>query len=288
MEKITRRTALGTLLGAVGLATKGLGADDTARSQEVVVKENLKQSVSRWCYGKLSLEDLCKNAAGMGIQGIDLLGVEEAEVPPKHGLVCALANGPGGIGKGWNRVENHDELMAKSEELLPRIAKTGAPNVVMFSGNREGLPDDQGLENCVKGFKRVAPLAEKLGLTVCIELLNSKRDHKDYQCDRTAWGAEICKQVGSERLKLLYDVYHMQIMEGDVIATIKEFAPFIGHYHTGGVPGRNEIDETQELNYRRICQAIVETGFQGYLAHEFVPKRDPLESLKQAVSLCDV
>ena len=277
-------------MGSVALVAERIGpaALAKAETQEDIVKGNLKQAVSRWCYGKMSLEDLCKNAAAMGIRGIDLLPVEEAEVPKKYGLVCSLANGPGGINAGWNRVENHDELMAKSEQLLPRIAATGTPSVVMFSGNREGLADDVGLENCVKGFKRVAPVAEKAGITIVIELLNSKRDHKDYQCDRTAWGAEIVKRVGSERVKLLYDVYHMQIMEGDVVATIREFGSCIGHYHTGGVPGRNEIDETQELYYPRICQAILESGFKGFVAHEFIPKRDPMESLRQAVSICDV
>jgi hydroxypyruvate isomerase len=160
--------------------------------------------------------------------------------------------------------------------------------MIVFSGNRDGMADDEGMRNCAKGLKRIMPLAEKLGVTVCMELLNSKRNHKDYMCDLTPWGAALCQEVGSERFKLLYDIYHMQIMEGDVIATIQENIQHIGHFHTGGVPGRNEIDDTQELNYRRICEAIAETGYTGYLGQEFIPKRDPITSLREAVLICDV
>ena len=253
------------------------------------VSGKLKQSVSRWCYGKLSLDELCQEASKMGLKAIDLLSVDEIEIPEKHGLVCSMANGPGSIPKGWNRPENHKELTEKAKDLLPRIARTQCPNMIVFSGNREGLSDEEGIENCVQGLKGIMPLAEQHKVTVILELLNSKRDHKDYQCDRTAWGAEVVRAVGSERLKLLYDIYHMQIMEGDVIATIQEFEDCIGHYHTGGVPGRHEIDSSQELNYTRICEVIVETGFDGFLAHEFTPTREnPLTSLRQAFEICDV
>ncbi len=199
-----------------------------------------------------------------------------------------MANGPGSIVKGWNRITHHDELVARSEELLPQVKEAGLPNMIVFSGNREGISDSEGLNNCAKGLRRIMPLAEKLGVTVCMELLNSKRNHKDYQCDHTAWGVELVKRVGSDRFRLLYDIYHMQVQEGDVIATIQENIDYIAHFHTGGVPGRHEIDDSQELNYRRIAQAIVDTGYTGFLAQEFIPSRDPMTSLKQAVAICDV
>ncbi|MCX5768035.1 MAG: TIM barrel protein [Gemmatimonadetes bacterium] len=248
----------------------------------------LKQSVSRWCYDTLTLDQLCVAAKDIGLAAIDLLDPAEYEVPKKHGLVCAMSNGFGTIPRGFNRPDQHDKLVADGEAMIPLAAAAGVPNVVVFSGNRQGLGDGEGLANCIAGLKRLAPTAEKHGVTLCLELLNSKVDHRDYQCDHTAWGAEVVKGVGSSRLKLLYDIYHMQIMEGDVVRTIRNYAPFIGHYHTGGVPGRNEIDESQELNYRRIAQAIVDTGYAGFLAHEFVPKRDPLTSLRAAVQRCAV
>jgi hydroxypyruvate isomerase len=201
-----------------------------------------------------------------------------------------MCNGPAGwsIPKGWNRVENHDKLVAAYEQMIPIVANASLPNLICFSGNREGLDDQKGLENCVTGLKRIMKLAEEKKVNIVMELLNSKRNHKDYQCDRTAWGVEVCKRVGSERMKLLYDIYHMQIMEGDVIATIKEFHPYFAHYHTGGVPGRNEIDDSQELNYATICRAIVATGYKGFVGQEFIPKRDPLTSLRQAIQICDM
>jgi hydroxypyruvate isomerase len=199
-----------------------------------------------------------------------------------------MANGPSTIPVGFNRPDQHDRLVAESERLLPLVAQAGLPNMIVFSGNRAGMADAEGLEHCAVGLKRITPLAERLGVTVCMELLNSKVDHKDYMCDRTPWGVELVKRVGTPRFKLLYDIYHMQIMEGDVIRTIRENLPFIGHFHTGGVPGRNEIDDTQELNYRTICQAIADAGFTGFLAQEFIPKRDPLTSLRAAAQLCDV
>ena len=208
----------------------------------------------------------------------------------QHGLTCAVVSGvPGGIGSGLNRLENHDKIVEFMEQAIPTAAEFGAPTVICFSGNRKGLDDEKGLENCAIGLKRIAPIAEKHKVTVIMELLNSKRNHKDYQCDYTKWGAELVKRVGSERFKLLYDIYHMQIMEGDVCDTIKEYHPYIAHYHTGGVPGRAEIDDTQELNYPRIMQAILATGFKGFVAQEFIPKRpDALASLKQGVQICDV
>ncbi len=252
------------------------------------LKGRIKQSVSRWCYGKLTLDELCKAAADMGLKSVELLGEKEWAVPAKYGLTCAVCNGPGGIEQGWNRVEHHDELIKGCERLLPLVKEARCPNMVVFSGNRDGQPDVEGIKNCIAGLKRITPLAEQLGVTLVMELLNSKVDHKDYQADHTAFGVAVCEGVGSERLKLLYDIYHMQIMEGDVIRTIRQNIRHIGHFHTGGVPGRNEIDETQELNYAAICRAIADAGFTGYVGHEFVPKRDPLTSLRAAVALCDV
>jgi len=237
----------------------------------------------------MSVDDLCKNASAMGITGVDLLSEKDWETPKKYGMICALANGPTTISDGMNRVENHDRVVAECERLLPIAAANKVPNVMLFSGNRKGMPDDVGLENCAKGLKRVMPIAEKHGVTILMELLNSRVDHGDYMCDRTPWGVELCKRVGSERFKLLYDIYHMQIMEGDVIRTIQESSACIGHYHTAGNPGRNEIDETQELNYPAIMRAIKATGFTGFVAQEFIPKRTPpLDSLKAAVKLCTV
>ena len=290
--KIDRRLALATMAGAAGalLAARADAQAQAASAPEPAKpKGRLKQSVCKWCYRNIPLDDFCKQVAAMGIQSVELLGPDDWPTVKKHGLTCAVANGPSGIADGWNRVEDHDRLVKESERLLPLVAEAGLPNMIVFSGNRRGLSDAEGLENCAKGLKRVTPLAEKLGVTLVMELLNSKVNHKDYQCDRTPWGAELVKRVGSERFKLLYDIYHMQIMEGDVIRTIQDNKEHIAHYHTGGVPGRAEIDETQELNYARIAQAIADTDFTGYFAHEFIPKRpDPLASLAQAVRICTV
>ena len=226
----------------------------------------------------------------IGLQSIELLKVEDFPTLKKHELMCAMVLGvPGGISDGLNRVENHDKIVEFFERTTPIVAEHGYPNIICFSGNRRGMSDEQGLENCAIGLKRIVPTAEKYKVNVCMELLNSKHDHKDYMCDHTPWGVELVKRVGSERFKLLYDIYHMQIMEGDMIATIRENHQYIAHYHTGGVPGRAEIDQTQEINYPAVIQAIIETGFKGFVAQEFIPKRpDPIASLKQGVEICDV
>ncbi len=287
MKEMTRRSAVGTMVGATGV-TLAAGNARAGSSSKGGLKGNVNHAVCKWCYKKIPFEDLCKHSVEIGITGIDLLGPKDWPTVKKYGLTCSMASGPGGINKGWNRVEQHDELVAKSEELLPQIAEAGLPNMIVFSGRREGLSDADGIVNCAKGLKRITPLAEKLGVTICMELLNSKRNHKDYQCDHTAWGVELAKSIGSDRFKLLYDIFHMQIMEGDIIGTIQENIDYIGHFHTGGVPGRNEIDDTQELNYTRIMQAIVDTGYKGFVAQEFIPKRDPISSLAQAIKICDV
>lgn len=283
--EITRRNALSIATGAFGTLLAG-----TAESQQPagIGKGRINQSVSRWCYGKMTLDELCVNAKSMGITGIDLLRENEWDTVKKHGLICPMAYGIGSISDNWNHVENHERLIAEAEKSIPKVAAAGLPNIITFSGNRRGLSDEQGLKNCVLGLKRIAKLAETQKVNVCMELLNSKHDHKDYQCDHTAWGVEVCKQVGSERVKLLFDIYHMQIMDGDVCATIKENIQYIAHFHTGGVPGRREIDDTQELNYARVCREIAKTGFKGYVAHEFIPAHDPMTSLRQAFQICDV
>jgi hydroxypyruvate isomerase len=258
------------------------------------LKGNINHSVCRWCYGKIKLDDLCTAGREMGLAAIDLLDPPDFETIKAHGLVCSMVSFPtidglGGIGKAWNRVEHHDKLVQAYTQRLQETADAGYGRLICFSGNRDGLDDEKGLENCAIGLKRILPLAEKLKVTLCMELLNSKRNHKDYQCDQVAWGTELVKRISSGRFKLLYDIYHMQIMDGDVCDTIRENHECFDHYHTGGVPGRNEIDETQELNYARIMQAIVATGFKGYVAQEFVPKQpDALASLRQAVNICDV
>jgi hydroxypyruvate isomerase len=236
----------------------------------------------------MALDDLCSNAAKMGFKSVELLGEKEWSTPAKHGITCALANGPTGITNGFNRLENHDKFVKESERLLPLIKDAGIPQMIVFSGSRAGQSDSDGIKNCAIGLKRITPLAEKLGITIVMELLNSKVDHKDYQCDHTAWGVELVKAVGSPRFKLLYDIYHMQIMEGDVIRTITDNFEHINHYHTGGVPGRHELDGSQELQWATICKAIVDKGFKGYLAQEFIPTRDPMTSLREAFELCDV
>ena len=251
-------------------------------------KGHLKQSVCRWCYKKIALEDLAREAAGMGIKAMDLIGPDEWPAVKKYGLTPAMTTGGGTIPDGLNRKENHAKIEQQFRENIPVAAAAGVPNVITFSGNRRGQPDAEGLDNCVLGLNRVKALAEDKGVTICLELLNSKVDHKDYQCDHTAWGVEVIKRVASPRVKLLYDIYHMQIMEGDVIRTIQQNIAHIAHFHTGGVPGRHELDGTQELNYRAVAEAIVKLGFQGYMAHEFVPLRDPMKSLAEAVELCDV
>ncbi len=253
-------------------------------------KGNVRHAVCRWCYSKIPLETLCREAKTMGIEGIDLLGPDEWPVAREHGLICSMAHGAGmGIPKGFNRLELHDDLVADYEAMIPRVAEAGLVNLICFSGNRDGMDDEQGLENCAVGIKRLMKTAEKHNVILAMELLNSKVSHKDYMCDHTAWGVELCKRVDSENFKLLYDIFHMQIMEGDLIRTIRESAPYIAHYHTGGVPGRAEIDETQEIYYPAVIRAIVETEYKGFIAQEFVPKSpEPLKSLAAAIDICDV
>ena len=251
----------------------------------------LKQSVSYWPYGRIPLPQFARESKSIGLSAIDLLQPEEWPVVRDAGLVCSMgypSKRRDFLTRGFNNPANHDELVDEIERTLPLAAQAGVPNVIAMFGNRNGRADDEGAANCIAGLSRVKASAENHGVTVCVELLNSKVDHKDYMGDRTAWGVKVMQGVNSPRVKLLYDIYHMQIMEGDVIRTIRENIAHIGHFHTGGVPGRNEIDDGQELNYRTVCKAIADAGFAGYVAHEFVPKRDPLTSLAEAVKICDV
>jgi hydroxypyruvate isomerase len=271
-------------------ASSALALPRPGRAQDSPPKRRLRQSVCRWIYAKMPLDDFCAQVAAMGIQAVDLLTPNEWATPKKHGLVCSMAYGPKGmqIGRGLNRREHHDEYVAGCEALLPRIAEAGIPNMIVFSGNRAGQDDATGIANCIAGLERLAPLAEKAGVTLCLEYLNSKVDHADYAFDRMQYGLAICKALDSKRVKILYDIYHAQIMEGDVIRTIRDHIGHIGHFHTGGVPGRNDIDDTQELNYPAVCKAILATGFDGFVAHEFIPKAEPMATLARCVKLCDV
>ena len=296
--RISRRSALGHIAGsaAVAAATASLGSRLSAAEAAIggVLKGRVHHSVCKWCYPKISLEDLCVAGKGMGLQSIELLNPPDFPTLKKHGLTCAMVSNPvteglGGIEKAWNRVEHHDRLVAAYEKRIQEVSAAGFTNLICFSGNRAGLDDEKGIEHCALGLKRIMAAAEKANVTIVKELLNSRVNHKDYQCDHTEWGVELCRRIGSERFKLLYDIYHMQIMEGDLIVRIKKFHPYIAHYHTGGVPGRNEIDDSQEINYPAVMKAILDTGFKGHVAQEFIPKRpDALASLRQGVGICDV
>jgi hydroxypyruvate isomerase len=279
---MTRRSLLKATAATVVISN--LASADT-----VTGGGRLKQSVSRWCYKDLSLDDLCKQAVRIGLKGIDLVTPEEWPTIQKYGLVPSMtAKGAGTIPDAWNRLANHPRLEKEMEESLTLAAAAHLPNVITFSGNRKGMPDAEGLENCAVGLNKVKKLAEQKGVIINVELLNSKVNHKDYMCDHTAWGVELMKRVDSPNVKLLYDIYHMQIMEGDIIHTIRDNVKYIGHFHTGGVPGRHEIDGTQELDYHAVAKAIADLGYEGFIAHEFIPARDPIQSLEQAFHICKV
>ena len=286
MTLVTRREALAAGAAAAALAPGILRAQGAVR---VVKKGRLKQSVSRWCYRNIPDRDFYKAVADMGLTAIDLLDATQWPVVRDYGLVCSLGWKVGGdIPDGFNDPANHDRLVKGLVDALPVAAKNGVPNLIAFFGNRRGLSDAEAIKNCVAGLRRVKGPAEDAGVTVVVELLNSKVDHKDYQGDRSAFGLEVVKAVGSPRVKLLYDIYHMQIMEGDIIRTIRDNKDWLAHFHTGGVPGRHELDDTQELNWRTVCAAIADTGYTGYVAHEFEPQRDPMTSLREAVEICTV
>jgi hydroxypyruvate isomerase len=254
------------------------------------LKGNINHAVCRWTYGFLGLEELCKTAKNIGIKAIDLVGPKDWDVLKSHGLDSSMCNGAEiNLVNGFAEPKFHEKLIQNYTEMIPKVAKAGYKNLICFSGNRRGMDDETGLKNSAEGLKKLMSLAEKNGVTLVMELLNSKINHQDYFADRTPWGVELCKRVGSENFKLLYDIYHMQIDEGDVIRTIQTSHPYIAHYHTAGVPGRNEIEEEQELYYPAIMRAILATGFKGYVAQEFIPKKeDKIASLAKAVKICDV
>ena len=291
-QSIPRRTAIKSLAtGAAAVAaTQAITSQASAAHHGSKLKGNINHSVCKWCYKGIELDPFCEAVKGMGLKAVDLIAIEDFPTLQKHGLSCSLVTGvPGGIKKGLNREENHETLIAWFEEVCPQISSAGYKQVICFSGNRDGMSDIQGLANCTKGLKQIVPIAEKHGVTVVMELLNSKVNHADYMADLSSWGVALCDTVGSGAFKLLYDIYHMQIMEGDVIATIRKNHEYYSHYHTGGVPGRAEIDTTQELYYPAIMEAILETGFDGYVAQEFIPAGpNPLASLEAAVHICDV
>lgn len=292
-NKLTRRGLIRStsLLAAGAVVTRLTGtagaAIDLDKVETVATKGRINQSVSQWCYGKWSLDELCQVSKKLGLKAIDLLGPNDFETVKKYGLVVSMVNSHS-LTDGLADKKFHDACLAKLRETIDATSAAGFPNVVSFSGNRRGIPDDVGIANSVEALKKIAGYAEQKKVTICLEYLNSKVNHKDYMFDKIAWGAEVCKRVGSERVKILYDIYHAQIMEGDIIRTIQTYKEYMGHYHTGGNPGRNEIDDTQELYYPAIMRAIAETGYKGFVAHEFIPKGDPLTSLTYAARICDV
>jgi len=287
MRELSRRSAL-----KCGLAAAAIGSMPAiSRSEDTVTerKNRIHQSVCRWCYKEIALSELCAYAAKLGLAGVDLLEVAEFDVPRRYGLICTMGYAGGGtIRDGLNGTENHAAIEAALRTNIPLAAKAGVPNVIAFSGNRRGLSDEEGARNTIAGLNRVKKIAEDNGVTICLELLNSKVDHPDYMCDHTPWGVRVVEEVNSPNVKLLYDIYHMQIMEGDLIATITANLKWIAHFHTGGVPGRHELDATQEIQWDGVMRAIAGAGFKGHVAHEFIPVRDPLASLRAAVELCDV
>jgi hydroxypyruvate isomerase len=284
---IRRRSFLGAL-GSLTVFTIVGGAAPTASAE--TRKGRLKQSVCRSVFRglQLDLDGMCREAARLGSCGIDLVGPNDFAVLKKHGLVPTMVNGPSSIKSGINDKNNHAELQRKIEETIKATAAAGAPNVIVLAGDRKGIPDEEGMDNTVLFLNNVKKLAEDQGVTLCMELLNSKVNHPGYMCDHTAWGVEVCQRVGSRRVKLLFDVYHMQIMEGDVIRTIQQNIQHIGHFHTAGNPGRHEFDDTQEMNYTGICKAVADLGFEGYIAHEYTPTKEPLETLERMMRLCEV
>jgi hydroxypyruvate isomerase len=284
MTSLTRRELLKSSVASIAAAqVRPVLASSTQR------KGRIHQSVCQWCYSKTPLDQLAEYAARIGLRGIDLLKPDEYEIPRRYGLICTMGYAGGGeIGNALNRTENHAAIEQAFRTNIPLAAKAGVPNVITFSGNRAGMSDEEGARNTVAGLNRVKKIAEDNGVTICLELLNSKRDHHDYMCDHTAWGVRVVQEVNSPNVKLLYDIYHMQIMEGDLIDTIRKNTQWIGHFHTGGVPGRHELDGTQEIQWDGVMRAIAETTFRGYVAHEFIPTADPFTSLRNAVDLCDV
>jgi hydroxypyruvate isomerase len=288
-----RRKFIGaSATASIGLVTYSANAiiPDSKTKDTFDLKGNINHSACRWCYSKIPMEEFLKNLNDIGVKAMDLTGPEDWPLMKKYGIHASMCWGAEiSLTEGWNDPQFHDILIKNYSELIPKVAEAGYTNIICFSGNRKGMDDAIGLQNCAEGLKKIIPIAEKYGVIIQMELLNSKVDHDDYMCDRTTWGVELCKTIGSDNFKLLYDIYHMQIMEGDIMRTIKEYHEYFGHYHTGGNPGRHEIDETQELYYPAIMKTILDTGYKGYVAQEFVPSwENQIEALKQGVTICDV
>ncbi len=291
MKNVTRRTALKAILatGAIASVPTLSASNIFNNTKQEPLKGNIRHSVSKWCFGDIPLDEFCKICKRIGIESVELLDPEEWQTVFNNGLTVAMAQGAGlGIDRGFNQLELHDELVASYEKVIPMVAQAGLTNLICFSGRRNGVTDLEGWQNCEKGLKRIVPIAEKYNVVLTMELLNSV-GHKDYLCDHTVWGAELCRRIGSPNFKLLYDIYHMQIMEGNIIEHIQKYHQYFSHIHTGGNPGRNEIDETQELYYPAIMRAIVATGYKGFVGQEFVPKqKDKIASLEKCIRICDV
>ena len=278
-------------LAAIGATAVITNVTARAQSNPVAARPGrLKQGVCRGVFRglDLDLEAQCRETARLGGLGIDLVGPADFPILKKYGLVPTMVPGGGSIKSGINDPKNHAALESAVRQLIGQAADAGAPNVIILAGDRAGISDEQGMTNCVDFLNKVKGVAEERQVTLCMELLNSKVNHPGYMCDHTAWGVEVCKRVNSPRVKLLYDIYHMQIMEGDVIRTIGQNIQYIGHFHTAGNPGRHEFDETQELNYTPICRAIADLGFQGYISHEYTPTKEPLATLDRMMRLCEV
>jgi hydroxypyruvate isomerase len=290
-DKSRRRAIKNLMMGSVAVgAFSPFSADAAPSHKNAPLKGNINHAVCRWCYQSIPLEDLCKSAKEIGIKGIDLVGPNDWPTLKKYGLYSSMCNGAEiNLVDGWNDKKFHAQLIKNYSEMIPKVAANGYVNLICFSGSRRGIDDETGWKNCVEGLKQILPLAEQNKVIIVMELLNSKVDHKDYQCDKTAWGVELAKRLGSPNFKLLYDIYHMQIDEGDVIRTIRDNHQYIAHYHTGGVPGRNEIDSTQELYYPAVMEAIIKTGHKGFVAQEFIPTwPDKIAALRKGVEICDV
>jgi len=294
-----RRKVIGNIALGAGLLSTGSLSSCPTKPGDIKLQEdstnslkgNINHSVCQWCFSSTPLEELCEKSVDIGIKSIDLVGVADWPILFKYGLTSAMGNAPWmSLTNGFANPKFHADLQAKYMELIPKAAENGIKNIICFSGNRvPQISDAQGLENCARGLEPLLKVAEKEGVNLVMELLNSKVDHKGYMCDHTSWGVKLCEKIGKDNFKLLYDIYHMQIMEGDVISTIRNNHQYIAHYHTAGVPGRNEIDESQELYYPAIMRAIVDTGFKGYVAQEFIPKsKDALASLADGIEICDV
>lgn len=290
-----RRDVLKTLsLTGVNLAIGKAAIGALPKQTEISLKGNINHSVASWTYNFLSLDELCATVKNIGFGAIDLLPPKDWPTLQKHGLVCSMCYTAGKISltEGWNNPINHEWLIKDFTEAIPLVAAAGYKNLICFSGNRNGMDDTIGMKNCADGLKQIMPLAEKHGVIIQMELFNSKIDHKDYMCDKSGWGIELCKMINSPNFKLLFDIYHMQINEGDIIRSIQQNHEYFGHYHTAGVPGRHEIDETQELFYPAIMKAIVATGYKGYVAQEFITTAkdaaEKIDALKKAITICDV